>query len=45
VLVEEKGWRELPIPPMSLAVFRRGDLAGYSVEPFEFIAQEKKGAG
>jgi len=44
VLAEEKGWRELPVPPMSLVVFRREDLAGYSVEPFEFVAQERKGA-
>jgi glutamine phosphoribosylpyrophosphate amidotransferase len=44
VLAEEKGWREIAIPPMSLVVFRREDLAAYSVEPFEFIAQERKGA-
>lgn len=44
VLAEEKGWRELPVPPMSLVVFRREDLAAYSVEPFEFVAQERKGA-
>lgn len=28
VLAEEKGWRELPVPPMSLVVFRRENLAG-----------------
>jgi glucosamine 6-phosphate synthetase-like amidotransferase/phosphosugar isomerase protein len=44
VLAEEKGWRELPVPPMSLVVFRREDLAAYSVESFEFVAQERKGA-
>lgn len=44
VLAEEQGWRELPVPPMSLVVFRREDLAAYSVEPFEFVAQERKGA-
>jgi glutamine phosphoribosylpyrophosphate amidotransferase len=44
VLAEEKGWREIAVPPMSLMVFRREDLAAYSVEPFEFIAQERKGA-
>ncbi|GAB4388294.1 MAG: hypothetical protein Kow0025_06720 [Thermodesulfovibrionales bacterium] len=44
VLAEEKGWREIAVPPMSLVVFRREDLAAYSVEPFEFIAQERKGA-
>lgn len=27
VLAEEKGWRELPVPPMSLVVLRRGNLA------------------
>ena len=44
VLAEEKGWREIAVPPMSLVVFRRGDLAGHSVEPFEFVAQERKRA-
>lgn len=44
VLAEEQGWRELPVPPMSLVVFRRKDLAAYSMEPFEFVAQERKGA-
>ena len=44
VLAEEKGWRELPVPPMSLVVFRRENLSGYLVEPFEFVAQERKGA-
>ena len=44
VLAEEKGWREIAVPPMSLVVFRREDLAAYSVEPFEFVAQERKGA-
>jgi hypothetical protein len=44
VPAKEKGWRELPVPPMSLVVFRREDQAGYSVEPFEFVAQERKGA-
>ena len=28
---------------MSLVVFRREDLAAYSLEPFEFVAQERKG--
>jgi len=44
VLAEEQGWRELPVPPMSLVVFRRENLAAYSVELFEFVAQERKGA-
>jgi len=30
---------------MSLVVFHCCDLAAYSVEPFEFVAQERKGAG
>ncbi len=44
VLAEEKGRREIAVPPLCLMVFRREDLAEYSVEPFEFVAQEKKGA-
>ena len=44
VLAEEKGWREIAVPPMSMVVFRRENLSGYSVEPFEFVAQERKGA-
>jgi len=44
VLAEEKGWREIAVPPMSLVVFRRENLSGYLVEPFEFVAQERKGA-
>ena len=44
VLAEEKGWREIAVPPMSLMVFHCCDLAAYSVEPFEFVAQERKGA-
>jgi len=42
--LEGKGWREITVPPMSLVVFRREDLAAYSVEPFEFITQERKWA-
>jgi hypothetical protein len=44
VLADEQGWRDLPIPPMSLVVFHCCDLAAYSVEPFEFVAQEREGA-
>ena len=32
VLAEEKGWREIAVPPMSLVVFRREDLAGSTTE-------------
>jgi glucosamine 6-phosphate synthetase-like amidotransferase/phosphosugar isomerase protein len=42
VLAEEKGWRDLPVPPMSLAVFHHEDLITYSTNTFEFIAQERK---
>ena len=30
---------------MSLVVFRREDLAAFSVEPFEFVVKERKGIG
>jgi len=39
VLAEKKGWREFPVTSMSLMVFRREDLAGYLVEPFDFNVQ------
>ncbi len=45
VLAEEKGWRDLPVPPMSLVVFRREDLAAYPVGPFDCVARESKGSG
>lgn len=44
VLVEEKGWRALPVPPMSLVVFRHENLITYHANTFEFVAQERKGA-
>ena len=42
VLDEERGWRELPVPPQSLMVFRHPDLMDCSVEPFEFVAQARR---
>ena len=38
-LVEERGWQELAVPPMSLIRFRHRNLVDFSIEPFEFIAQ------
>ena len=40
VLDEESGWVDLAIPPMSLMVFRHRMLTAFSIEPFEFVAQE-----
>ncbi len=42
VLDDERGWRELPVPPMSLMAFRHRDLTDCSMEPFEFVAQAKR---
>ena len=43
VLADERGWRELPVPAMSMVVFRHEDLMEFSREPLEFIAQAKRG--
>ena len=43
VLAEERGWRELPVPAMSLIVFRHEVLMEFSRESLEFIAQAKRG--
>lgn len=43
VLADERGWRELPVPAMSMVVFRHEDLMKFSREPLEFIAQAKRG--
>jgi len=43
VLAEELGWRELPVPAMSLVVFRHEVLMEFSRESLEFIAQAKWG--
>ena len=42
VLDEERGWRELEVPAMSLMVFRHRDLTDFSIEPFQFIAQARR---
>lgn len=41
-LAGEKGWREIPLPPMSLLVFRHDDLSGYSSEVFTFQTQARR---
>ena len=43
VLADERGWRELPVPAMSMVVFRHEDLMEFSRESLEFIAQAKRG--
>ena len=43
VLAEERGWREFPVPAMSLIVFRHEVLMEFSREFLEFIAQAKRG--
>ena len=42
VLDDEHGWRELPVPRMSLTVFRHRNLLDCSQEPFEFVAQARR---
>lgn len=42
VLADERGWRELSVPAMSMIVFRHEDLMEFSMESLEFIAQEKR---
>jgi len=37
------GWRELPVPAMSMVVFRHEDLMEFSRKSLEFIAQAKRG--
>ncbi|HUT54332.1 MAG TPA: glucosamine 6-phosphate synthetase [bacterium] len=41
-LAGERGWVEIPLPPMSLVVFRHDDLSGYSREVFTFQAQARR---
>ena len=43
VLAEERTWRELSVPAMSLIVFRHELLMEFSREALEFIAQAKRG--
>jgi len=42
VLAEERSWRELSVPAMSLIVFRHEVLMEFSRESLEFIAQAKR---
>jgi hypothetical protein len=42
VLAEERGWRELPVPAMSLIVFRHEVLMEFSRMSLEFIAQARR---
>ena len=42
VLDEERGRRELPVPPMRLMVFQHRDLMDCSMEPFVFVAQARR---
>ena len=42
VLDDERGWRELPVPPKTLMVFRHTDLTDFSEDPFEFVAQARR---
>jgi len=43
VLADERGWRELSVPAMSMIVFRHEVLTEFSRESLEFIVQEKRG--
>jgi len=43
VLADECGWRELPVPDMSMVMFRHEDIMEFSRESLEFIAQAKRG--
>jgi glucosamine 6-phosphate synthetase-like amidotransferase/phosphosugar isomerase protein len=43
VLADERGWRELSVPAMSMIVFRHKVLTEFSRESLEFIVQEKRG--
>ncbi len=39
----ERGWRPLPLEPMTMLVFRHESLMEFSRESFTFIAQGKRG--
>lgn len=41
VLADERGWRPLPLEPMTMLVFRHESLMEFSRESFTFIAQGK----
>ena len=39
----EKGWRELEVPPMTMLTIRHEDVRAISNSEFRFIPQERKG--
>ncbi len=43
VLADERGWRDLSVPPMGMIVFRHEVLMEFLSESLEFIVQEKMG--
>ncbi len=43
VMADERGWRPLPLEPMTMLVFRHESLMEFSRESFTFIAQGKRG--
>jgi len=43
VLADERGWRPLPLEPMTMLVFRHESLMEFSRESFTFIAQGERG--
>ena len=38
----EKGWRELEVPPMTMLTIRRADVRAGENSEFRFIPQERK---
>jgi hypothetical protein len=39
----EKGWRELEVPPMTMLTIRHEDVRAVENSEFRFIPQERKG--
>ena len=39
----EKGWRELEVPPMTMLTIRHADVRAITKSEFRFIPQERKG--
>ncbi len=39
----EKGWRELEVPPMTILTIRHEDVRAIENNEFRFILQERKG--
>jgi len=42
-VVNEKGWRELEVPPMTMLTIRHEDVRAIENSEFRFIPQERKG--